>query len=749
MLSQSLDGIDPKKFTTLEEIKEAYDQLCKEEKIVDERLEWNIGNRHRLEARLSQLAHLVPTLQIVQADARKLENTISFTCQLANNVSAKVRELDIAKGRVSEVQKRVGDLLDLEGCAGGVATALSQEDYEKAAGHIHRFLSMDEIVLRHSADSANKGENFETWFERLKNAESKLREIINQNFDEAVRREDEASIERFFKLFPLINKHEEGLAKFTNYLCSKIRAKSEKNLSLAKQIGPRDKRAHIIWADTITLLFEEIAPPGRLCIVVELLQEECDRIANGIISNMQTQRKLSNILSTVQEALRMSNMALSSNPSKDQIKPSTPDPRDLDTLLGELTLMNARAELYLRFLRRRITADYESSIEDKHLRKQKIEMFETKLSRSQLVCDMAVVIGNYTILEQFYLNESFRKAVTLDSGEGQNQTSSLVDDAFYIIKKSVRRAIASSSVDGVCAMLNHSVDLLERQLAAGFHQTLRKGFPVQGYLDLTQAYSVFQTSIQSGKISSTTTDSDSSRQIFLTALNNAEISCRHVNSLQNSLKETIESAMKDLSPTDSAKLESCLSDLKATSGRFRSVVDFGLSQLQATAIKPKVKPWVDTFTTISHDITEEELSAYEANDPFSQQLMVQIDGLLGSFIPLLTTENHKSLVEILVKEVASQLEKAVFKSTFNRFGGLQFDREVRAIAGYLSQVSEWSVREQLARLTQMATLLNLENLSEVSEYSTCTTWRLTPTEMKKTLQLRMDFKYEDIQRLKL
>ena len=31
-----------------------------------------------------------------------------------------------------------------------------------------------------------------------------------------------------------------------------------------------------------------------------------------------------------------------------------PDPRDLDTLLGELTLMNARAELYLRFIRRRV-----------------------------------------------------------------------------------------------------------------------------------------------------------------------------------------------------------------------------------------------------------------------------------------------------------------------------------------------------------------------------------------------------------
>lgn len=50
-----------------------------------------------------------------------------------------------------------------------------------------------------------------------------------------------------------------------------------------------------------------------------------------------------------------------------------------------------------------------------------------------------------------------------------------------------------------------------------------------------------------------------------------------------------------------------------------------------------------------------------------------------------------------------------------QLGGLQLDREVRAIVGYLSQVSEWSVREQLTRLTQMATLLNLENLAEVSD----------------------------------
>lgn len=33
--------------------------------------------------------------------------------------------------------------------------------------------------------------------------------------------------------------------------------------------------------------------------------------------------------------------------------------RELDPVLYEVTLMNSRAELYLRFLKRRITADFE------------------------------------------------------------------------------------------------------------------------------------------------------------------------------------------------------------------------------------------------------------------------------------------------------------------------------------------------------------------------------------------------------
>jgi hypothetical protein len=39
-------------------------------------------------------------------------------------VSAKVRQLDLAKSRVAECQQRVHDLIDLKRCSEGVTTAL-------------------------------------------------------------------------------------------------------------------------------------------------------------------------------------------------------------------------------------------------------------------------------------------------------------------------------------------------------------------------------------------------------------------------------------------------------------------------------------------------------------------------------------------------------------------------------------------------------------------------------------------------
>merc|ERR1712180_334234 len=74
-----------------------------------------------------------------------------------------------------------------------------------------------------------------------------------------------------------------------------------------------------------------------------------------------------------------------------------------------------------------------------------------------------------------------------------------------------------------------------------------------------------------------------------------------------------------------------------------------------------------------------------------------------------------SLVMIVAGEVTVQLEKAVLKSSFSRLGGLQLDREVRALSSFLTSVTTWTIRDKFARLSQMAALLNLETLGEVAD----------------------------------
>jgi len=59
-------------------------------------------------------------------------------------------------------------------------------------------------------------------FETLHNAEAKLKTIANNKFDAAVNANDAASIERFFKIFPLLGMREEGLKKFAKYLSSTV-----------------------------------------------------------------------------------------------------------------------------------------------------------------------------------------------------------------------------------------------------------------------------------------------------------------------------------------------------------------------------------------------------------------------------------------------------------------------------------------------------------------------------------------------
>lgn len=76
--------------------------------------------------------------------------------------------------------------------------------------------------------------------------------------------------------------------------------------------------------------------------------------------------------------------------------------------------------------------------------------------------------------------------------------------------------MSSWSIDGVCAVVNMACGILEGEFANKLRNRLRQGYPA-GYLDLAQAYSALQTSIQHGRLQ--TSDTEYARLMFLVKQN--------------------------------------------------------------------------------------------------------------------------------------------------------------------------------------------------------------------------------------
>ncbi|KAI3377858.1 hypothetical protein L3Q82_009006 [Scortum barcoo] len=752
--------------TELEDLERVYQQLCEEEKEVEAELDRLVGQEGTIHTKMLALQRMGPNLQLIGGDASQLSGMITFTCSLAENVSRKVRQLDLAKTRLYNVIQRADDILDLKFCTDGVQTALRNEDYEQAAAHIHRYLSLDQSVIELSRQG-EESSAVDASLIMLQEAEQKLKVIVAEKLDEAVAAVDLAQVERFFKIFPLLGLHQQGLARFGQYLCSQLASKAEENLLLATGGDLGEKRALLVFADTLTLLLEGIARvvethqpivetyygPGHLYTLITHLQQECDQQVQKIVNKFIQQRGYHNKFQIVQSSMMKS------------VPGERIESRELDPVLTEVTLMNARAELYLRFLRRRMLADFEvgdaQSVTQEHQQNVEKLLKHCLLSRT-----MQELIGYYIPMEEYYMRESVNKAVTMDTYEKGQLTSSMVDDCFYIVKKCISRALSSSSIDCLCAMINHANSVLESDFREVLYNKLRQGFPATTLQDIqrgvSSAVSLMQSSLQQGKFNTLGIESaEHAKAAFLVTLNNVEVCSENITTLKRNLEVSFTSVTTAPSCSvsqgagsgDQAKIESCLSDLVNTSTKFKDLLQEGLTELNTTAIKPQVKPWISSFLSISHNIEEEEFNDYEANDPWVQQLIVNLEQLMAEFKMALSPVIYDTLTSLMTSLISIEMEKTVLKCSFSRLGGLQFDKELRSLVAYLTTVTTWTIRDKFARLTQMATILNLERVTEILDYwgpnSGPLTWRLTPAEVRQVLALRIDFRSEDIKRLRL
>lgn len=144
--------------------------------------------------------------------------------------------------------------------------------------------------------------------------------------------------------------------------------------------------------------------------------------------------------------------------------------------------------------------------------------------------------------------------------------------------------------------------------------------------------------------------------------------------------------------------QSCLNEFNSAANRFKDLIEFACQQLCTSAIKPRIKTLMDTYTTINHKISEvmqEENSLidnvhFRMNSLNSKPMIhsyrilsfksmlyllhlkyeisyrLNEGKLIGLFQNALSPANCDRLISASTNEIVTMWEKVLLKCGFNR-----------------------------------------------------------------------------------
>ncbi|GMH10079.1 hypothetical protein Nepgr_011920 [Nepenthes gracilis] len=695
---------------------------------LDVELESILSHRSDLDKHLSSLQKSAQILSIVNSDSDAMLSSVRATSLLAESVSAKVRELDLAQSRVSSTLLRLDAIGEKSRCFDAVQKAIETEDYESAATSIRTYLEIDSKFRESSASKER---------EQLLSFKKQLEGIVRKKLTAAIDQREHPMIIRFIRLYPLLGLEEEGLQVYVNYLKKVISMRSRMEFEQLVELMETSHSSEVLnssnnqinFVGCLTDLFKDIvlaieendeilrglcSEDGIIYAICEL-QEECDSRGSLIVKKYMDYRKLGKLASEINSYSK--NLLSVGNVEG-------PEPREIELYLEEILSLMQLGEDYTRYMVSKIKGL--TSI-DPELGPRATKAFRGG-SFSRVVQD---ITGFYVILEEFFMVENVRKAIKIDEHVPDSLTTSMVDDVFYVLQSCCRRAILTSNINSVLAVLSGAINLLSNEYLEALQQKMRE--PNLGAKLFLGGVGVQKTGTE-----------------IATALNNMDVSSEYVLKLRHEIEEQCAEVFP--APAEREKVKSCLSELGEMSNSFKQALNTGMEQLVAT-VTPRIRPILDSVATISYELSEAEYADNEVNDPWVPRLLHAVETNAAWLQPAMTTNNYDSFLHMIIDFITKRLEVIMMQKRFSQLGGLQLDRDARALVSHFSSMTQRTVRDKFSRLTQMATILNLEKVSEILDFwgenSGPMTWRLTPAEVRRVLGLRVDFKPESIAALKL
>ncbi|GAA5799304.1 hypothetical protein HPULCUR_004715 [Helicostylum pulchrum] len=757
---------DFESLTNIDEIRECLRLIDEEETRIDTCLDTMLSQEQDLDSSLSILASLGPRLNQLKSNSTRVIDTVDKTSRLAEVISDKVRQLDQEQSRAREAIKYVEDVQELKYCVASLQDAMSKKQYDEAAVLLQRASKIDTAILNGSLAefTVSTSENPDHPAKTLADAKANLFEIFSRKFDDAVAQRNQADITRYFKLFPLINCQTEGLDKYSRFVCNIIKARCQDELQSGLVAAPT------YFADALTRLFENIAViidqhqplveahygKGKMLRVIQRLQEESDVQSVIILDRFLQTRRLESKLVEIQVLLIA---MMRNNTTYTLNRPGTPtgtspgqstestnplvEHRQLDANLFELSLICQRSVLFNSFINERANDEMEILESDDNEKEMVMKGKDSRyygsnglLLSSGLTKRVRELMNSYLVIDEYLLKKSIDKAMKLDDYDpSMSQTSTCVDDVFFILKTVINRCISTYEPEVVGSTVRTTLKTLEVGYINQFQQKMATVFTAY---DTTGRNA--ERAIEMAKVS------------YMVILNNLDVSADYTHRLVKEVQPSITTGIWLDEENDVKKTMGYIKDFEEIADKFRQLLQNGLEQLLNQILKPRIRPlFQDAYREVKYVLEEEEYNEADIEERFVKRFRRGFENLIGIYRHTLTDNNFSTLMGLILEALTSQWERIVFQTRFNQYGALRFDKDLRSVIHYLSTLTEWLSRDRFTRLNQMSTLLNFEEPSEIYDFwgqkAGPVSWRLTVTEVKKILALRLDFDAEEVANL--
>ena len=697
------------------------------------------GSREELEEAVFSLSSLSAELNPINQDVTRLEQDITRSHLMIDKVCQKVKLLDFAKSRVFACMKRVDDVIDLRSCSEVVNNSLASGDYERAAAHIHRYLVLDERMIKDTVSGFSDVSTVDASFQSIRQAEVELKSLMQEKFERALVDKDEKAVERYFKIFPFLFLHEEGLQKYSQFLRGRIAFVTEGRFTDAVSQSSINKPGIglvipiiSLFADIQQVILDKkssvdvLYGPGYILYVITELQRECDTQVRRVLSQHKVIRKIDQKLAVINDSKALTGGA--SNQRK-------LDTKELDLILTELTTIISHAENYFAFIHTHISASL-SELET-HQTLSVDFVNESRMLVSESKQQTQELLSHYLLFENHFMRQSIFRATELNQSTASD---SLLDDTFYILHKCLRRAISTSSPDCIGAMLNDAGSVLLE-----FKSRLQNENRVSSGVDIAGAIHA--------KLPGASKSADNSTlQTQSKYINQMETCLEYIDKLASELEIDLEKFFSSSQELNCVRIRTCLDEFRSHSKVFKVMLNSKLSEIYKQFLLPKVHAHLENYSTRSFDISTDEFSHYDSSIEI-QGLLLSVQEQLSKFDVDMSKRNFELIIDHLVEDICQQLERVILKSHFSQMGGLLFAKEFRAISSYLSSKTSVSIRDKLSRTHLIISLISLESLREVKDYwrpnTGAVSSRLSVAEVKSFLRLRVDLDRELIMKIRL